>query len=111
MGARPPCESGRGDGVDGADYLWLGEFDTMLLCMEAADDSSTLSGPSPLGRLSALSVSHSKSIFVWRFCMGAQGLTTQTRWFPAGQEGKRLQVLPDRDLLRLAGPGRHQGGG
>jgi hypothetical protein len=25
------------------------------------------------GRLSAISVSHSKSIFAWRFCMGAQG--------------------------------------
>jgi hypothetical protein len=29
-------------------------------------------GP-PGGRLGGLSVSHSKSIFVWRFCMGARG--------------------------------------
>jgi hypothetical protein len=30
-------------------------------------------GPGPPARLSALSVFHSKSVFVWRFCMGAQG--------------------------------------
>ena len=30
-------------------------------------------GPGPPRRLSALSVFHSKSVFVWGFCMGAQG--------------------------------------
>ena len=30
-------------------------------------------GPGRPGRLSALSVPHTKSFFVWRFCMGAQG--------------------------------------
>ena len=29
--------------------------------------------PGPPGRLSALTVFHSKIVFVWRFCMGAQG--------------------------------------
>jgi hypothetical protein len=30
-------------------------------------------GPGRPGRLSALSVPHTKSFFVWRFCMGGQG--------------------------------------
>jgi hypothetical protein len=30
-------------------------------------------GPGPPGRLSARRVSHTKSFFVWRFCMGARG--------------------------------------
>jgi hypothetical protein len=38
--------------------------------LEEVDDAAVRARP---GRLSALGVSHSKSDFIWRFCMGALG--------------------------------------
>jgi hypothetical protein len=59
---------------------------------KAQDIKSKLADrPGPLGRLSALSLSHSKSIFVWRFCMGAQGAYQPKTTISGPGSGGRLR--------------------
>ena len=57
----------------GAEPPSLGENRAQQRAREAAAPELAHRGPGPPGALNALSIFYSKSLFVWRYCMGAQG--------------------------------------